>query len=313
MYARIIANLHSGGGHNEGDQQFLDQARKQLQQRGWRVELCPTDGPGSGHRLAAQAVAAGADLVISAGGDGTLNEAIQGLAGTGVALGVLPMGTMNVWAREVGIPLNLPGALEVLLDGKRQRVDLGIANGRYFLLFAGIGADGKITNMIEHHFLKRLGLFSYIIAGTVVGLGPLDFRMRIRVDGRSFRTRASLVIIGNTRLYGGLMTFTHQASCADGLLDMCIIRRQGLFGRIRVILNALRKHYPLGARVSYEQFQTLTIDSPVAVPIQVDGEPAGTLPTVFRVAPKMLTVIVPRDTPPDLFKKKEETIPPSQP
>jgi YegS/Rv2252/BmrU family lipid kinase len=303
MYARIIANQHSGGGHSQDDRKQLEQVRKKLQQQGWRVELCTTDGPGSGHRLASQAVAAGADIVISAGGDGTLNEIVQGLAGTDVALGVLPMGTMNVWAREVGIPLNLPGALQVLLDGEQRRIDLGSANGRYFLLFAGIGADGKITSMIEHHFLKRLGLFSYIIAGAVVGLGPLDFHLRLRIDGRRFRTRASLIIIGNTRLYGGLMAFTNQAYGDDGLLDMCIVRRQGILGRLRVVLNAFRKHYPLGARVSYERFRTVTIDSPVPVPIQVDGEPAGTLPTVFRVAPQMLTVIVPRNTTAGLFSK----------
>jgi diacylglycerol kinase (ATP) len=303
MYARIIANLHSGGGHSQDDLEQLIKARKKLQQQGWRVEICQTDGPGSAGRLAAQAAAAGADVVISAGGDGTLNEVIQGLAGTDVALGVLPMGTMNVWAREVGIPLNLEGALEVLLHGEHRRMDLGNVNGRYFLLFAGIGADGKITSMIEHHFLKRLGLFSYIIAGAVVGLGPLDFHLRLRIDGRSFRTRASLIIIGNTRLYGGLMTFTNRAYGDDGLLDMCLVRRQGLFGRLRVVLNAFRRHYPLGARVSYERFHTVTIDSPLQVPIQVDGEPAGTLPAVFRVAPQMLTVIVPRNTTAGLFRK----------
>lgn len=304
MYARIIANLHSGGGHNQDEQRQLEQVRKKLQQQGWRVDLSQTDGPGSGHRLASQAVAAGADMVISAGGDGTLNEIIQGLAGTNVALGVLPMGTMNVWAREAGIPLNLAGALQVLLNGEPRRMDLGTVNGRYFLLFAGIGADAKITSIIERHFLKRLGLFSYIVAGAVVGLGPLDFHLRLRLDDRSFRTRASLIIIGNTRLYGGLMTFTHQAYGDDGLLDMCIIRRQGVLGRLRVVLNAFRKRYPLGARVSYERFRTVTIDSPIPVPIEVDGEPIGTLPAVFRVAPQMLTVIVPRNTSAGLFKKK---------
>ncbi len=303
MYARIIANLHSGGGHGQDDLRQLVQAKKKLQQQGWRVEICQTDAPGTGSRLAAQAVAAGADVVISAGGDGTLNEVIQGLAGTDVALGVLPMGTVNVWAREVGIPLDPNGALEVLLKGEQRRIDLGAANGRYFLLFAGIGADGKITGMVEHHFLKRLGLFSYILAGAVVGLGPLDYHMQLRIDGRRFRTRASLIIIGNTRLYGGLMTFTNQAYGDDGLLDMCLVRRQGLLGRLRVVLNALRKHYPLGARVSYERFHTVTIDSSVPVPIEVDGEPAGTLPAVFRVAPRMLTVIVPRGTTAALFKK----------
>ena len=109
MYVRIIANLHSGGPPNQEGLRQLIRARRTLQQQGWRVEICQTEGAGSGCRLAEQAVAAGADMVVSAGGDGTLNDVIQGLAGTDVALGVLPMGTVNVWAREVGIPLNLEG------------------------------------------------------------------------------------------------------------------------------------------------------------------------------------------------------------
>ena len=98
------------------------------------------------------------------------------------------------------------------------------------------------------------------------------------------------------------MTFTNRAYGDDGLLDMCLVRRQGLFGRLRVILNAFRKRYPLGARVSYERFRTLAIDSPVSVLIQVDGEPAGTLPTVIRVVPQALTVIVPCDKIAGLFR-----------
>ncbi len=303
MRARIIANLHSGSGHIHihTHQHQLEQVMKQLKRYGWSVDLRPTDGPGSGRRLAAQAVADGIETVIAAGGDGTLNEVIQALAGTQVALGVLPMGTMNVWAREVGIPLHLPEAANVLLEGKHRRIDLGMANDRYFLLMAGIGLDAKITSVVEHHALKRWGVLSYLLTGTFVGLGPLDFRMRLCMDGRRFRTRAHLIIIGNTRLYGGLMTFTHQACCDDGWLDICIIRRQRLLGRLQVMVNAIRRHHPLGPRVSYERFQSLAIDAPSPVPIQVDGEPIGTVPAVFRVAPQMLTVIVPHNTPAGLF------------
>jgi diacylglycerol kinase (ATP) len=304
MYARIIANVHSGGGHTFYDHHQLKKAIARLETRGWKVELCPTEGPGSGRRLAKEAIAAGADVVVSAGGDGTLNEVLQGLAGSQVALGVFPMGTINVWAREMGIPLNLIGAADVLLTGERRRVDLGMANERYFLLFAGIGADGVITSMIEHRFLKRLGVLSYLIAGTAVGLGPLDFHLRLKVNGRAFRTRASLILIGNTRLYAGFARITHQAVCDDGRLDMCIIRRQGVLGRGRVLLNALRRHYPLGARVSNEQIESVTIEADAPVPIEVDGEPAGTLPVTFRVAPQMLTVIVPRTSPPELFAEE---------
>ncbi|HEY7123308.1 MAG TPA: diacylglycerol kinase family protein [Ktedonobacterales bacterium] len=307
MYARIIANVHSGGGHGLYGQHQLKKAIARLEDHGWKVELCPTDGPGSGRRLAQEAVKKGADIVVSAGGDGTLNEVLQGLAGSQVALGVFPMGTINVWAREMGIPLNLVGAADVLLKGERRRVDLGMANERYFLLFAGIGADGVITSLIEHRFLKRLGVLSYLVAGTAVGLGPLDFHLHVKVNGRAFRTRASMILIGNTRLYAGFARITHQAVCDDGRLDMCIIRRQGMLGRGQVLLNALRRHYPLGARVSHEQIESVTIDAEAPVPIEVDGEPAGTLPMTFRVAPQMLTVIVPRTRPPELFAEELKT------
>lgn len=306
MRARIIANMHSGISHLHNYQRELEQIVRQLRRQGWNVELWKTNGQGSGRKLAAQAVADGADIVVSVGGDGTLNEVIQGLAGTSVALGVLPTGTINVWAREVGIPLNLVEAAKVLVDGKRQRIDLGMANERYFLLMAGIGVDAKITSVVEQHALKRWGVLGYLLTGTFVGLGPLDFRLRLSMDGRRFRTRAHQVIVGNTRLYGGLMSFTDQARCDDGLLDICIIRKQGFFGRLQVLVNALRKHHPLGPKVSYERFQTLAIDSLSSpTPFQVDGEPIGTLPVVFRVVPRALTVIVPQDAPADLFSAEK--------
>ncbi len=308
MRARIIANKHSGSIHAHNHQHQLEQVMNKLRQHGWEIELWETDGPGSGRRLAAQAIDEGVEAVISAGGDGTLNEVIQTLAGSNVALGVLPMGTMNVWAREVGIPLDPLEAANVLIEGVHRRIDLGMANERYFLLMAGIGIDAKITSVVEQHSLKRWGVFSYLLTGTLVGLGPLDFRLRLRMDGRRFRTRAHLIIIGNTRLYGGLMTFTYRACCDDGQLDVCIIRRQPLWGRALVLLNAIRKRHPLGPRVSYERFQSLAIDASSPVPIQVDGEPIGTLPVVFRVAPQMLTVIVPRSTPEGLFCRAESDV-----
>ena len=302
MRARIIANKHSGGIHAHNHQQHqLEQVVNKLRQHGWETELWETNGPGSAGRLAAQAIADGAEAIISAGGDGTLNEVIQALAGSSVALGILPMGTINVWAREVGIPLDPLEAANVLMEGVHRRIDLGMANERYFLLMAGVGIDAKITSVVEQHSLKRWGVLSYLLTGTFVGLGPLDFRLRLRMDGRRFRTRAHLLIIGNTRLYGGLMTFTYRACCDDGQLDICIVRRQPFWGRLLVALNAIRKHHPLGPRVSYERFQSLAIDASSPVPIQVDGEPIGTLPVIFRVAPQMLTVIVPRSAPDGLF------------
>jgi diacylglycerol kinase family enzyme len=123
-----------------------------------------TEAAGDGRRLAREAVTQKAEMVIAAGGDGTIREVIQELAGTETALGVLPIGTVNDWARETGIPLDVHGACEILVHGRTRRVDLGRVNGHYFLLMVGSGLDGKITQKVEHHPLKRLGVVGYLLA-----------------------------------------------------------------------------------------------------------------------------------------------------
>src|SRR5439155_5604546 len=128
-----------------------------LRRHGWQVELKLTQAAGDAQRLALEAVEQHIDVVIAVGGDGTINEIIQALAGSETALGVLPGGTANVWAREVGIPLNVSGAREALIQGQARRIDLGRANERYFLLMSGIGLDGEVTQAVEKKSLKRLG------------------------------------------------------------------------------------------------------------------------------------------------------------
>src|SRR5437588_3777495 len=141
----------------------LEETLAFLRQHGWQVELKLTQASGDAQRLALEAVKQHIDVVIAVGGDGTINEVIQALAGSETALGVLPGGTANVWAREVGIPLGVSGAREVLVHGQRRRIDLGRANERYFLLMAGIGLDGEVTHAVEKKSLKRLGAFAYLL------------------------------------------------------------------------------------------------------------------------------------------------------
>src|SRR5579884_2628940 len=154
-FAVIIANPVSGfflhHAHRFSETLFF------LRKHGWHVELWYTEAPGDGQRLAQKAVEQGADVVIAAGGDGTINEIIQALVGSETALGILPTGTVNVWAREMGIPLNTAQAQKILLEGKTRRIDLGQVNGRYFLLMVGIGLDGEVTQAVERRALKRLG------------------------------------------------------------------------------------------------------------------------------------------------------------
>ena len=155
--ARIIVNPASGSA-TEATLRELRETARWLTEHGLPSELRLTRGPGHATELAREATGAGLEMVVAAGGDGTVNDVIQALAGHTTALGVLPVGTVNVWAREMGISLTATEARETLLHGVRRRVDLGRAGQRYFLMMAGIGFDAEVARRVERGPLKRIGL-----------------------------------------------------------------------------------------------------------------------------------------------------------
>jgi diacylglycerol kinase (ATP) len=275
-----------------------------LQQHGWRVDLWYTHTPGDGAQLARQAVAQKANMVIAAGGDGTINEIIQGLAGTETVLGVLPNGTVNVWARELGIPIDEAGAREVLVNGQARLVDLGCVNDRYFLLMVGIGLDGEVTQAVERKPLKRLGVLGYALAAIWLGPGYRGFPVVVQIDGYVVKTRALQIIVGNTQLYAGAIKFTWKAKCDDGQLDLCIVRKRNLWGRLVVLWDFFMRREQRRLWVRYETVTSIKIETPQPVAFQIDGEAAGHTPAVFSVAPLALKVVVPWKMPEGLFSRE---------
>ncbi len=208
--AIIIANPNSGSYIFHGRQ--LEETLLFLRRQGWSVTLQLTAGAGDARRLARLAVEQQVEVVIAAGGDGTINEIIQELAGSETALGVLPTGTVNVWARETNIPLYSTGARKVLVNGEMRHIDLGKVKDRYFLLMAGIGFDADVTHAVEKRPIKRLGVLGYLLMGTWLGLGYQSFRVFVTINGRLLKKNALQIIIGNTQLYGGTIKYTWQAS-----------------------------------------------------------------------------------------------------
>lgn len=303
---RIIANPHSGTLQRPGVLDELDEALRCLNDAGMPAELRFTERPGHATELAAEAVRMGMEVVVAAGGDGTVNDVTQALAGHTTALGVLPLGTVNVWAREVGIPLHAVDACEVLVRGERRRVDLGRAGSRYFLLMAGIGFDAEVAKRVEQgSWLKRLGLklLDYLATAARLGLTSKPARVWVRRNGKRRSLNALMIIIGNTRLYGGTLTFATRAVADDGLLDVVIVGGEGLLHRGLVLLRALLRRPSLGPSVRYERMRALRLESDRPLPVQVDGEVVGMLPMTFSVAPLALTVVVPRDAPEHLFQR----------
>lgn len=284
----------------------LEEALSFLRYHGWQVELKLTQAAGDAQRLAREAVEQHIDVVIAVGGDGTINEIIQALAGSETALGVLPGGTANVWAREVGIPLDVSGAREILVHGQRRRIDLGRANERYFLLMAGIGLDGEVTHAVEKKSLKRLGAFAYLLMGAWLGLSYPSFRTFLQVDGRVVKVNALQMIIGNTQLYGGAVKYTWQAKCDDGLLDICIVRKHDMWNRVLIFLDFILHREQRRQWVYYTTCKSVKLRTRRPIAMQIDGDPVGYTrkgypPVTFTIAPHALKVIVPQKTPEGLF------------
>ena len=305
--AVIIANP-TAGSYAQNEHQIRETI-SYLHQHKWQVELWLTQKAGDARRLAGKAVEQKKDVVIAVGGDGTINEVIQELANSETTLGVLPSGTVNVWARETGIPLENVGAREVLLHGQTRSIDLGQVGDHYFLLMAGIGMDGEITQAVEKKPVKRFGILGYLVMGTWLGFGYPGFRVVLQVAGQTIHANAIQVIIGNTQLYGGAIKYTWQAKCDDGLLDVCVIHKQNVFGRISVAIDFLLRREQRRQWVKYETGQDIKIHTQKPVAMQIDGDPAGNTPEhgfppiSFRVVPGSLKVIVPQNPPEALFSK----------
>lgn len=304
--AIIIANP-TAGSYTQNAQKIED-AIAFLNENGWQAELKLTEGQGDARRLTREAVKQNLNVVVAVGGDGTINEVIQELAGSETALGVLPSGTVNVWARETGIPLDkIDEARDILLHGCARRVDLGKVGDRYFLLMATIGFDAEVTHTVEKKPAKRLGVLGYLLIGAWLGLGYPNFQAFLQMGKRTRRVRALQIVFGNTQLYAGAIKFTWQAKCDDGLLDVCVVRSQNVFGRIGVFFAFLLRRKKRQQWVRYEASHEVKVHTNAPVAIQVDGDPAGYTaekgfpPITFAIARGALKVIVPRETPEGLF------------
>jgi YegS/Rv2252/BmrU family lipid kinase len=305
--AIIIANP-TAGSYAQHEQQ-IQETIAYLQEHGWQVELWLTQQAGDARRLAGKAVEQHKQVVVAVGGDGTINEIIQELANSKTALGVLPSGTVNVWARETGIPFDNEGARDVLLHGQTRSIDLGQVGDRYFLLMAGIGMDGEVTHAVEKKPVKRFGVLGYLVLGTWLGFGYPSFRVILRIGDHTIRANALQVIIGNTQLYGGVIKYTWQAKCDDGRLDVCVIRKQNVLGRIAVAFDFLLRRKQRTQWVKYETGHDILVQTTRPIAMQVDGDPAdytpqrGFPPVTFCVAPRALNVIVPQQIPESLFSE----------
>jgi YegS/Rv2252/BmrU family lipid kinase len=278
-----------------------------LMQHANRFALYATDHAGEAQGLAARFAAAGEPVVIAAGGDGTLNEVVRGLVGTPTILGVLPAGTMNVFAREMSIPFeSLERAFAVIESGMVREIDLFEANGSPFVQMAGVGFDARVIEETTWESKKMLGPLAYLLAAVKV-LGEQPPHMEIVCDdGR--REQGVAVLAGNGSLYGGQFRFFRNADNRDSKLDVIIYKEAGY----KLVLDSLRGlalgGIDLMASTSSFQTESFTVRADRAVPVEVDGEWIGRFNEVhFKESPGRLRVLAPEQGPAGTFTEVLKT------
>lgn len=274
-----------------------------FERHGIEVELARTEGPGHAGQLATAAVAAGYRVVVAAGGDGTINEVLGALAGTDCALGILPWGTGNVFAREAGFPRTLRAQCKVIRKGRTRVLDTAVCSGKHFFLMAGAGFDAySLAQLHDGRLKKGLGLLAYVVGGVraLVRYRYPDIEVELP-DGRT--DAGSFVLVSNTRLYGAFFRFHPDGDPADGLLDIFVLRRKGPGHLVSVILRLVWTALFPGAMAQWLMFlrrqgvyrcSSVTLRSKAAVPLQLDGDFHGHLPATITVDPASLRVIVPK-------------------
>ncbi|MGI9087764.1 MAG: diacylglycerol/lipid kinase family protein [Chthoniobacterales bacterium] len=247
---------------------------------------------GEAESLARAAVEEGFDNVVAAGGDGTVNEVVNGIAGTDAALGLLPLGTMNVFATELGLPGNdLGRCWEIIQNAQTRRVDLPSANGKHFVQLAGVGFDAQVVKETSLALKRSFGPLSYIMSAAQIAARQPP---RLRIESADAVTEeGSFVLVGNGRLYGGRFPFFKQAVLDDGLLDVLVFKRLNYVEIIRYLQDVIFSSQITSPEVEYFQTSALRVTSETDVPVEVDGELIGNCPVEFKILNRGLRVCVP--------------------
>ena len=277
--------------------------RRHLDEMAQQSVFKATTAPGDARRFAAQAVNDGFDIIAAAGGDGTVNEVLNGIGDVSggfdqTRLGVLPLGTINVFARELKIPLRLESAWGMLRRAKEKRIDLGRADfseddkpaTRYFMQLGGAGLDARAIELVSWKLKKNAGPIAYVVAG-FQALAEKQPRIVVTADGK--KAEGGLALFGNGKFYGGPFEIFPGAALTDGLLDVCVFPQVTMGALLKLAPGFLVRRRFSEKRVALLRARRFEMTSATQAAFELDGEWAGYLPATFAVEPQKLRVIVP--------------------
>ena len=315
MVPGAVLLLRNPNARRAPSEDTLRRAAETLDERRWRVDIESTSGPGDATRIAAEAVARGYNAVVAVGGDGTVHETVQALAGTSTALGVVPAGTADVWAREAGVPRGARQALTFLPRARTARIDVGRVTfedgaSQRFLLMCSAGLDAEVVRRVgSGGRAKRLaGGAVYAATGLVLGARTPSTPTVIDVDGVSAERDLYFTVVGNTRLYGGLVRLTAGARADDGALDAVTFSGRRRAGRLALVARALRGGLDRrsGGAIDYTRGARVRIAPERPLSVQADGEYIGETPVTVTVEPRALTVLLAPEPNPLLTAEAEQ-------
>ncbi len=292
-FRRIAVIYNSASGRPRERESLLARLAAPLRAAGCTVHVCPTERPGHAADIARAKAGEGYDLILAHGGDGTMNEALQGVMGTGAALGFWPGGTANVLAAELHLPQRPEEMARRILAGRTEEVTVGRANDRWFLLMAGVGLDAAVAGSVDPDLKRRFGKAAFFVAAMQFiwrwDLAPFLVHLEGEppVEGR-------FVVAGNARSYGGGFQFTPDAALTDPCLDICIFTAETVGDYLAYVSAALVGLHRNMPGVIYRKVRTVSITAagehrPLT---QVDGEVIGSLPVTLTAVPRALRLLV---------------------
>lgn len=288
MRHKAIAILNPISGTGKGAH-IKDELSKCLRDGGYDADIHLTSSAGDARNISGQL---GRDyrLVVVGGGDGTVNEVVNGLS-VDVPVGLLPLGTENLLAGQCGVGNSLRKALDTLITGQPRRFDVGVANGRRFVVMTGIGLDADVVERAEQRRSGTITRFSYAMP-ILQSLRSYAFpEIRLTIDDHT-ETWAYFVMVANCPRYGGGLKLTPNASPEDGLLEVLLLRGRRLRDLASLAVRAFCGRTAGATGVEYVRCRKLEAHSEAPVPYQVDGDYGGLLPLTVEVKPQAITLLV---------------------
>jgi diacylglycerol kinase (ATP) len=290
--ALLILNPVAGRPKTDG---WEERIQRGFHKNGIPCDMILTAKPGDALALARQAAEHRFDLVVAGGGDGTVNEVANGLIGSDTALGILPLGTVNVLARELLIPFRIPQAIRTIADGNRACIDVGCANGRHFTLMAGFGFDAEVVANVLQPMKDWIGSSAYILKGLEMLATYRATDVTLEMSEETYATKAFMVLVANASTYAYDLKIAPLAMPDDGLLDVCVFERPitDRIGFIGQVADVFMNRHIYHKAVRYFRTTRVLVRSNPEVQAQLDGDPFGATPIEITINPQCLPVIVP--------------------